>query len=158
MYVYLFVGSRVSSKFQFLTAIFAIAALVALLVLECVGANQLIVLAIDWQKSAQALAVATLGICLSVWLTRMLNNETLTWENLPQYGTTAYSPMIRFLILVALTALLMILLGTGIVEVTIMTFDLNSFTDDPKNAIVIGLFAGLAEKRMTNIILNTFAE
>lgn len=133
-------------------------ALVALIVLENISAGQFMVLEVDWRQPAQSLAVATLGICLATWTYRMLTNETLTWDNLRQYGASAYSPNVRYLVLIAMVVVMMILLGTRIVELTVVSFDLSSFTSDPKSAIVIGLFAGLAEKRMTLLVLNTFNE
>ena len=141
-----------------ITVTFIILAIVSLVILEFVGPGIITIIDNDWLKPLQSLAIAVLGICLGTWLTRMLANETLTWDNLRHYGTNVYSPTIRYIMLIALTILLMILLGTKMVELKVMEFDLSSFISDPKSAVVLGLMAGIAEKRMTNVVLNAFAE
>lgn len=140
------------------TLTFSLLALVALLVLDKQAQGTLKLLGTDWQQPLQALAVAALGMCLATWAYRMFVHETLTWENLRQYGTAAYSPSIRYLMILALILASMLLLGKDVIQLQILSLDLASFETDPVNGVFLGLLAGLAEKRLTGAVMSAFAE
>lgn len=140
------------------TLFFLLLAIICLVLLESVGVGRLMLLGKDWLIALQSLSVATLGLCLANWIYRMLSHEELSWENLRQFSSAVYSPFVRYLLLITLIIIVMILLDKKIIEVTILTYDLQSLVTNPEDAILLGLFAGLAEKRLTSSLLNTFAE
>jgi len=145
-------------KLHLATLLFLMSALVGLVVLDPLGEGKLMLLGKDWLVPLQSLSVAILGLCLANWIYRMLSHEELNWENLRQLSSAVYPPIVRYLLLITLIITSMILLDKKIIEVTILTYNLQSLVANPEDAILLGLFAGLAEKRLTRSLLSTFAD
>ncbi|WJG10693.1 hypothetical protein [Aliiglaciecola sp. LCG003] len=140
------------------TALVLVIALLALGLLEISKITTIAILGLNLLPQLQCFLAAVVGLCLGNWAYRMLTNETLSWDNLERYGSSLYPPIIRYILLMVLIIIVMLLLGKEVIELKILSFNLNNVVFNPTDAILLGVFAGMAEKRLTATVMKAFAE
>jgi len=99
-----------------------------------------------------------LGISISMWVSAMIRNQTISWESLAFFDPAQFPPTFRMLLVCGLAFVLCTMLLVKLVTLGVGPQMLNDFPGNPLLSIIIGLVCGLAEDRVSKLVISRFTE
>ncbi|MCB4824262.1 hypothetical protein [Roseicella aerolata] len=101
----------------------------------------------------QAGGYVMFGVCASVWLSTVLRNRQIDWNNLNLFDPDGFSAPWRLMIVAMVTLLFCVLLHLQIIDIAIAKNNLTAFMTVPTIGILVGFIGGLAEDSLTKLVI-----
>jgi hypothetical protein len=112
----------------------------------------------SYVKLIESAAFVLVGIAISMWLSAILRNQSITWQSLAFFDPAQFPPVLRLALVCGLAFVLSVMLLVRWITLGVGPETLNDFPGKPLLSIVIGLVCGLAEDRVSKLVISRFTE
>src|SRR5262249_13786677 len=113
---------------------------------------------INAMKLFESSAFILLGIAISMWISAILKNQTIGWDSLGFFDPAQFPPILRLILVCAIAFVLCMMLLIQWITLGVGPATLNNFPGYPLISIIIGLLCGLAEDRISKLVVSRFTE